>query len=622
MKMHYIKVLLIEDDEDDYIIVRDLLSELSALSNLSFDKFILKWVSDYESGLSAILSNVFDVCLLDYRLNERNGVELMHEATSLGSMTPIVFLTGHGNYDLDLEAMSKGAADCLTKGELSATILERSIRYSMDRQRKREELIKAKRVIQVLSECNHAVIHIKDEVELLHAICRIMVDVGGYRMAWVGYAGEDLERTVTPVAWYGYEIGYLETVNITWQDAESGKGPTGACIRTGLPSVIRSVDTQAEFAPWKEEASKRGYASAVGLPLFLHGQRLGALNIYSSETNAFDTEEIEFLVKLSSNLSYGIGALRLSKAQMQAEESLRKANLDLEIRVRERRLAEEALKESRQELTNIIDFLPDATFVIDREGTVIAWNRAMEEISGVAAAVMLGKGRYEYALPFYGKRKPLLIDQVLDLGNAVEANCSNLERKGGVLAANFHIPNLRGRETHLFGTASALYDSKGNIVGAIESIRDITERKQAEDALKRANVLLFTEKESSIDGILVVDENNAIVSSNQRLADMWGISRDVMEAKVDAPVLRLVLEKVKDEQTFLERVSWLYAHRNETSLEEIALKDGRTFERYSAPMHGIDQKYYGRVWYFRDITERKLMEEAVCQGRRKIQGHI
>ena len=142
---------------------------------------------------------------MDYRLKERNGLELMQEAVSRGAMTPIVFLTGQGGYDLDLEAMSKGAADWLTKGELSATLLERSIRYAMERQRRRKEQIKARRVIQALSECNHAVIHIKDEAELLRAICRIVVDVGGYRMAWVGYAEEDRDQTVTPVAKYGYE---------------------------------------------------------------------------------------------------------------------------------------------------------------------------------------------------------------------------------------------------------------------------------------------------------------------------------------------------------------------------------------------------------------------------------
>src|SRR5208337_3070382 len=113
--------------------------------------------------------------------------------------------------------------------------------------------------------------------------------------------------------------------------------------------IIRSVGSQAEFAPWKVEASKCGYASVIGLPLLLDGRKLGALTIYSQETDAFDTEEVEFLVKLSSNLSYGIGVLRLRKARMEAEESLKEVNLDLERRVEERTAAlEKANAELRQ----------------------------------------------------------------------------------------------------------------------------------------------------------------------------------------------------------------------------------------------------------------------------------
>ncbi len=360
---HPIRVLLVDDDEDYFIVVRDLLSDFFST------KCMPRWASDYEAGLDAILSSEFDVCLLDYRLKERNGLEFMQEAVSRGAMTPIVLLTGQECFDLALEAASNGAADCLNKGELSAPLLERSIRYAMERQRQRDELIKAKRVMQALSECNHAVIHIKDEAELLRAICRIVVDVGGYRMAWAGYAEEDRDRTVTPVARYGYEKNYLETVKLTWKDIERGKGPTGTCIRTGLPSITRSVVRQAEFAPWKAEALTRGYASTIGLPLLLNGQRLGALSIYSSETDAFDREEVEFLVKLSSNVSHGLAAMRHSKAEMQAEESLKEANRDLERQVEERKLAEEALRESEVRYRTLFESIDDGFCIIEKVET-------------------------------------------------------------------------------------------------------------------------------------------------------------------------------------------------------------------------------------------------------------
>ena len=386
-----------------------------------------------------------------------------------------------------------------------------------------DELIKAKKVIQALSDCNNAVIHIKDEVELLRVICRIVVDVGGYRMAWVGYAEEDRNQTVTPVAKYGHEQDYLKTVNVTWKDAERGKGPAGTCIRTGFPSIIHSVVSQAECAPWKVEASKRGYASIIGLPLFLNGGRFGALTIYSSETDAFDTEEVEFLVKLSSNLSYGIEALRLGKARMQAEESLKKANLDLERRVeertakltkanaelrrevKERRQAEDALEESKQQLTNIIDFLPDATFVINNEGEVIAWNKAIEKMTGIKASDMLGKDNYEYALPFYGERRPILIDLVLKPQEEIESKYTSTTRRANEIAGEAYMPALRTGETYLYGIASILRDSTGNSVGAVESIRDITERKQMEEVRRDNQSRLDLAVRSAHMGVWQID---------------------------------------------------------------------------------------------------------------------
>jgi PAS domain S-box-containing protein len=155
--------------------------------------------------------------------------------------------------------------------------------------------------------------------------------------------------------------------------------------------------------------------------------------------------------------------------------------------ITERKRSSEALKDSEQRLSDIIDFLPDATFVIDRDGKVISWNRAIEAMTGVEAKDILGKGDYEYAVPFYGIRKPVLIDLVLKSEEGIERSYVNVERKGGILAGEAYMPNLKGGETYLFGTATALCDSRGNIVGAIESIRDITERRHAEEALLKAH---------------------------------------------------------------------------------------------------------------------------------------
>ncbi len=146
----------------------------------------------------------------------------------------------------------------------------------------------------------------------------------------------------------------------------------------------------------------------------------------------------------------------------------------------ERKRAEIALRNSERRLTEIIDFLPDATFAIDLTGKVIAWNRAIEEMSGVKAESMVGKGDYEYALPFYGMRRPLMIDLVFKSDAEIEKNYSFLKREGDVLLAEAHVP-VKGEMRLLWGKARPLYDSEGKVVGAIEAIRDISERQRAEE---------------------------------------------------------------------------------------------------------------------------------------------
>ncbi len=153
--------------------------------------------------------------------------------------------------------------------------------------------------------------------------------------------------------------------------------------------------------------------------------------------------------------------------------------------------AESALKESERRLANIIDLLPDATVVIDKEGRVIAWNRAIEKMTGVKAEHMLGKGDHEYALPFYGEARPTLIDMANkpdpDPDPTFIARYNSIKRQeDGSLVAEACIPKLKGGVAYLLGSASALYDSDGNYWGAIESIRDITDRKDAEEELKRS----------------------------------------------------------------------------------------------------------------------------------------
>jgi len=147
---------------------------------------------------------------------------------------------------------------------------------------------------------------------------------------------------------------------------------------------------------------------------------------------------------------------------------------------------EEALQESQRQLADIINFMPDPVLVIDQEGKIIAWNRAIEEMTGVKAEAMLGKGDYEYALPFYGERRPILIDLVTVPSKELEQKYTAIRREGQVLVGETYVPQLKGSEAYLLATASTLRDSRGQVVGAIEAIRDFTERKHMEEDLHQA----------------------------------------------------------------------------------------------------------------------------------------
>ena len=141
------------------------------------------------------------------------------------------------------------------------------------------------------------------------------------------------------------------------------------------------------------------------------------------------------------------------------------------------------IKNFEQRLADIIDFFPDATFVIDKEGLVISWNRAMEVLTGVKAEEILGKGDHEYALPFYGIRRPLLIDLVMEPDNEDVKKYYTFQRDGEAIIAEIYIPTFKPGGIYLWGKASPIYDTEGSLAGAIESIRDITEQKTAEIAL-------------------------------------------------------------------------------------------------------------------------------------------
>jgi len=174
------------------------------------------------------------------------------------------------------------------------------------------------------------------------------------------------------------------------------------------------------------------------------------------------------------------------------------------------------------QLARIIDFVPDATLAIDLKGRVIAWNRAMENLTGIKAIDLLGKGDYEYALPLYNCRRPILVDMVLKPDAKIEAEYRNLQRDGISISGEAQISSSRQGGSYTWSKASPLYDTSGQIIGAIESIHDITEHKQIEEDLKRSREKYHNIFENSIMGIYQSLPNGRYISVNPAFARLFG----------------------------------------------------------------------------------------------------
>lgn len=183
-------------------------------------------------------------------------------------------------------------------------------------------LERANRDLRLLSDCNTALVHAEEESGLLTEICRLCVERGGYRMAWVGYAVHDAAHSVRIVAQSGDQDGYLQNLPVTWADEPHGRGPVGTAIRTGLPCAIDHIRSDPRMAMWREQTGRRSLRSCAALPLVCNAAVIGALALYSEEEDCFDPDELRLLMELASDLAYGIGTLRTRVEHARAKEQL------------------------------------------------------------------------------------------------------------------------------------------------------------------------------------------------------------------------------------------------------------------------------------------------------------
>ncbi len=301
--------------------------------------------------------------------------------------------------------------------------------------------------------------------------------------------------------------------------------------------------------------------------------------------------------------------------------------------ISERKQAEETLRESEKRSLEIINFIPDVTFAIDTAGKIIAWNLATEEMTGVKAEAMLGQGDFAYSLPFYGERRPILIDLVFVRDEALlEQNYSSIRRSGAYLMGEAELI-IQGQRRVLWGVARALYDSKGAVVGAIESIRDITERRLADEALRDSERRLADIIDFLPDMTFAIDLEGKVILWNRAAEEYTGVKAEEILGQgeqaysmpfygVKRPVLiDLVLDPEASIETLYPKVQ-----RKEGRIIGEGFTRSKGGEAYmlgiAAPLYDSGGRVVGAIESIRDITERKHSEEALQQANASMEAKV
>jgi PAS domain S-box-containing protein len=308
-------------------------------------------------------------------------------------------------------------------------------------------------------------------------------------------------------------------------------------------------------------------------------------------------------------------------------KELMRLNQELQTEITERKRAEEALRESQRRLSDIVEFLPDATLVIDKKGNVIAWNRAIEEMTGIQSADMIGKGNFEYALPFYNERRWLLADRALEFHEHTDRKHDLARREENHLFEEGEVPMLKGEARFLSRRAAAIFSTSGEVVGAIESIRDITEQKLIEKAFAAEHKKLSLVLDGSPVSTFVIDRDTRVTEWNLVNEYFTGISKKsvigkpidlqpIFKDKAPLTLAELVLEMTDEEiiECYADkgvRKSVIHPEAFET-VGSIWIKGKEHIMAIQATrLRDAEGNVIGAIQCAEDVTEQKRFEEAL-----------
>ncbi|MDD5457597.1 MAG: PAS domain S-box protein, partial [Candidatus Margulisbacteria bacterium] len=360
------------------------------------------------------------------------------------------------------------------------------VRDLTERKNREKELSKLNRTLNALNNSNRLMMRAENEAEYLRKVCEIITKDCGYAMVWIGYADNDKNKTIRPVAHAGFEQGYLEKLNLTWADKLRGWGPTGTAIRTGEPSFCRNMLTDPNFKPWRAEAIKRNYASSMVIPFLDRKKAFGAITIYSREADPFTDNEIELLKELAADVVHSIKTIRLNK---------------------EHKKASKALKESEERYKNLVTSFPEA---------IIVHHKGIIKFVNPAAIKLFGATDIEQLL-----EKPLLHLIPEKLHYIAKQNLiSSYNEKTSKVNLKFVRIDETSFDADISGRAIVYHNSP-----AIQIVvRDVTERKKAEEILKRDKDIFEKQVKERSEELTRVQME---LERAQRLSDIGTLSATV-----------------------------------------------------------------------------------------------
>jgi two-component system cell cycle sensor histidine kinase/response regulator CckA len=481
-------ILLVEADADHAGLVCRAFEDRS-------NGFSVEWVAGLEAARRYLSRARPDLAIIDLNLGDGSGLDLLAPGEGENPF-PVVVLTTPGDEAGAEAALEAGAVDYAVKsaapGDDLPAMAERALQkwvHVVAGRRAQTSLQLVNRTLKLLSECNQALIRAADESSLLTEICRLVVEEGGYRLAWVGLIETDEAKRVRPAAQAGFEDGYLDSLGLTWADTERGRSPTGRAIRGGRPAVCRNIRTDPDFAIWREEALARGYASMISLPLLAEKQTFGVLNLYSPRPDAFDEGEVKLLGQLAVDLSYGVMTLRTRW---------------------QHRRAEAALSASEAKYRGLVETMSEGLAVADENGVVVYVNNQLGRIVGLTPDEIIGR-------PVAG-----FLDE-----SSRKTWQAQPTRRGQAAGEPYEVTTVQpdGPQRRLLVSPRAIFGPDGRFQGSFAVITDITELKRTQDVLAERERYYRTLMHTIHEDILVLDRDYRIIDVNNSFLVTMGVTR-------------------------------------------------------------------------------------------------